>query len=221
MSIPTNWKKATRALPEYVALDPQGAGATLQELYLTLADEARRLRLAGQEEEGTRKAQAALLVARQFETWSAQHAPPATETQQRALAVQLAEACLAAEAWEEARTRFAHFLEDETGKVVEPEAAREDVQVMVGYAEACYRLGDYEQALLWFNHLAVGLPEDVPQRWQALLRDLQCRTALEHPPAGIIRVIDQQERLNPDLGGARYAEQFKKLKRENQRRLER
>ena len=212
--------EATRALPEYIALDPEGAGATLQELYLTLAEEARRLRRAGQQEEAQRKAQAALLVARQFESWSAAHAPEAIEAQRRAWALQLAEACLAAGVWEEARTRFAWFLQDEAGQVVEPEAAEAEVPVLAGYAEACYQLGDYERALLWFNHLAVGLPAEAPQRWQALLRDLQCRTALEHPPVGILRVIDQQEHLHPDLGGPRYAEEFKKLRRENRRRLD-
>ena len=212
--------EATRALPEYIALDPEGAGATLQELYLALADEARRLRAAGQENEATRKAQAALIVARQFDSWSSQHAPPATEEQLRALAVQLAEACLVAGVWEEAHTRFARFLEDETGEVGAPESTGQDVRVIGGYAEASYQLGQYEQALPWFNHVAVGLPEDAPARWQALLRDLQCRTALEHPPAGIIRVIDQQEHLHPELGGPQYAAKFKKLRRENQRRLD-
>ena len=212
--------EATRALPEYISLDPEGAGATLQELYLALADEARRLQETGQETEATRKAQAALIVARQFDSWSLQHAPPATDEQQHALAMQLAEACLAAGVWEEARTRFARFLEDEAGEVGAPESAGQDVRAIGGYAEASYQLGRYEQALPWFNHVAIGLPEEAPARWQALLRDLQCRTALEHPPAGIIRVIDQQEHLHPELGGPRYAAKFKKLKRENQRRLD-
>ncbi len=81
-------------------------------------------------------------------------------------------------------------------------------------------LDDFTAALPQFNRLATGLPPTDAIRWRALLRDLQCRTALDHPATGIVRVIRQQKRLDPDLGGPGIAPQFERLLRDNQRRLD-
>jgi hypothetical protein len=82
-----------------------------------------------------------------------------------------------------------------------------------------YALDRFADALPAFNRLATQLPADEPMRWEALLRDLQCRTALEHSPEGITNVIAQQRQLYPALGGPMLAPQFEKLERENLRRL--
>ena len=92
------------------------------------------------------------------------------------------------------------------------------MHVLYGLAEAEFQLKKWEVALPRFNALAVGLPATDPRRFKSLLRDLQCRTALKHPPRGILKVIEQQRFLNPDLGGPVLAEEFEKLERENQRR---
>ena len=95
-----------------------------------------------------------------------------------------------------------------------------DVRVLLGRAEALFQLGEFSSALPGFNRLAMGLPPADPVRWKALLRDLQCRTALEHAPQGIIKVIQQHKQLYPQLGGPDLAPQFEKLQRENERRLD-
>ena len=56
------------------------------------------------------------------------------------------------------------------------------------------------------------------KRWRALLRDLQSRTALGHPPRDIIKVIEQQRFLYPELGGPVLKRRFQDLLRENERR---
>ena len=89
---------------------------------------------------------------------------------------------------------------------------------MYGLAEAEFQLGEWQAALPRFNALAVGLPATDPLRFKALLRDLQCRTELKHPPRGILKVIEQQRFLYPDLGGPALAEEFGKVERANQRR---
>ena len=81
-------------------------------------------------------------------------------------------------------------------------------------------LGEFATALPLFNRLATGLAADDTLRWKALLRDLECRTALGHPPEGIIQVIEQQKTLGSSLGGPEMAAEFEALLRENQRRID-
>lgn len=66
----------------------------------------------------------------------------------------------------------------------------------------------------------VGLPPDEPIRWQSLLRNFQCRAELKQPAEDIIKVLEQQRYLHPELGGPTVAREFEKLLRENQRRVD-
>jgi hypothetical protein len=81
-----------------------------------------------------------------------------------------------------------------------------------------YGSGAFGEALPIFNRFAIGLLPGDPARWRALLRDLQCRTELGHAPKDVLKVIDQQRRLHPDMGGPALAAAFDRLYLENQRR---
>ncbi|MCH7995110.1 MAG: hypothetical protein IIB57_11800 [Planctomycetes bacterium] len=211
--------EAARAIPAYVAADPKRAGPTLQLLYTDLADDARELRAKGDEAGGRRKAEVALLLAEQIMTWANQFNEDVSDEQRRSLVIQLAEARLAVDQYEQARNLFASCLtvsEDSPGR-----GDSKDLRVVYGYAESQFRLEEWAEALVRFNSLAMSLPADDPIRWRSLLRDLQCRTALEHPPQGIIKVIQQQRHLHPDMGDPLLAREFDKLQRQNQRRVDR
>lgn len=211
--------EAARAVPAYVAADPKRAGPTLQLLYTDLADDARELRAKGDEAGGRRKAEVALLLAEQIMTWANQFNEDVSDEQQRSLVIQLAEARLAVDQYQQARDLFASCFavsEDIPGR-----GDTKDVRVVYGYAESQFRLEEWAEALVRFNSLAMSLPADDPIRWRSLLRDLQCRTALEHPPQGIIKVIQQQRHLYPEMGDPLLAREFDKLQRQNQRRVDR
>ena len=207
---------AARALPAYVAADPEGAGATLQTLYDTLVEQIATLRNERNDGAAGAKAEIALLLAREIQDWATREGPSRTGRDTQEITVQLAEAYLEAGQPDQARSRFEPLMPASLESVdrLPPQSLR----VVVGYAESLYQRGDLVEALRVFNKLATGLAPDEPLRWQSLLRDLQCRTALEHPPEGIIKVIQQQSFLYPDLGGERQAAEFQKLRRENQRR---
>ena len=208
--------EAARAVPAYVTADPANAGPTLQALYLGLAEESDLLRASGDDRAAQQKAEVAHLLAGEIAAWDAQHNAQASAPEHRSVEVQLAEAHLRAGLAAEARQRFEALRAGGA-------SAREesDVRVAFGYAEALFQLREFDAALPRFNALAVELPPEDPLRWRALLRDLQCRTALGAPPAGIIQVIRQQEHLYPDLGGPVLAGEFERLQRENQRRHDR
>lgn len=210
--------EAARAIPAYVAAGPAEAGPTLQVLYLALADEVKRLRVAGDDRAAQRKAEVALIVARQIAEWDEEHNRNGTASDHRAVKVQLAEAYLRAGENQAAKEQFEalSMRKDAASNPVEPV----DLAVEAGYAEAIYQLHEFDAALPRFNELAVKLPPEDPLRWQCLLRDLQCRTALNEAPAGIIKVIQQQRHLFPELGGSALAGEFERLQRENQRRLD-
>ncbi len=210
--------EATRAIPAYMAADPEGGGATLQSLYQTLADDVREIQTRGDIRSAQQKADMALILARQIHDWASRPDSTSTAADRRALTVQLAEANLCAGRFERARELFASLLPPTDGSTAsEPPG---DVRVLLGHAEALFQLEQSATALPQFNRLATGLPAADPIRWKALLRDLQCRTSLGHPPEGIVKVIRQQKRLYPKLGGPVIARQLEKLERENQRRLD-
>ncbi|MFQ5495693.1 MAG: tetratricopeptide repeat protein, partial [Phycisphaerae bacterium] len=210
--------EAARAIPEYVAADPAGAGATLQSLYVRLVADAARSRRTHDEPAARRKAEMALLLARQIDRWARRPASDVSFEGRRAAGVQLAEANLRAGRVERAGELFSQLRNDRTDAA--PAETGDDLRIAVGFAEAAFQRGDFAGALPEFNRLATTLPPTDPVRWKSLLRDLQCRTRLGHPPRGIIRVIEQQRFLHHDLGGPEMAPRYEKLQRENQRRLD-
>ncbi len=203
-------EQAAQAIPAYLAAEPANAGPTLQALFTSLADELRYASFDAADQNTSQKAALALLLAQQIDTWT-EHAPtPIAPAMRRAVRIQLAEAHLWAGHYEQAKKRF-----DALDARVND---NQDQRILWGRAEALFRLQQYEDALPLFNTLAGGLRPSDPIRWRSLLRDLQCRDALHHDPNGIIRVIEQQSFLFPELGGPALASQFQKLLRDNQRR---
>lgn len=207
---------AKQAIPVYVNVDPDNAGPTLQVLYLTLSKEIETIRNRGNERSIQHKAELILLLAEKIYEWTNQH-PDATHfMDDRASLVQLAEAHLLAGQNERASELFEQCHLPKNTSVLP--AARIDHRIIRGYAQSKFQLHQYEQALPWFNLLAIKLPPSDTRRWSALLRDLQCRTRMNEPPADIIKVIEQQKYLYPKMGGTRNSAQMDKLLRENQRR---
>ncbi len=206
--------EATAVIPRFIASDPDGAGPTLQDLYVSMITASQRLADSGDEVGARTKARGALMLAEQIDEWADKTDMPAER--KRAVTVQRAEAELRAGEYETARARFARCLGVAEGPI-DPDQI-DDWQAAMGYAEALFQLGRHEGALPLFNRLTLGATPEQPLYWKMLLRDLQCRTALGHDPKGIIRVIDQKKFTHPNLGGSPYAEDLKKLLRENDRR---
>jgi len=209
--------EAALAIPAYVAADPENAGMVLQSLYQTLVDDVESLRSTGDNISAQREAELALILAGQIYEWAARRDSGPAPSDRRALTVQLAEANLRAGRYQRACELFEPLLATDDGSNRSVESA--DVPVLLGHAEALYQLGEFALALPEFNRLATGLPPTDSIRWRALLRDLQCRTVLDHPPSGIVMVIQQQRQLYPELGGPAVAPELEKLQRENKRRL--
>jgi tetratricopeptide (TPR) repeat protein len=211
--------EAARAIPAYMAAEPENAGPALQSLYVSLTADVEQARQSGDNEQAQRKADLALLLARQIFEWAGRNGGGSQSVDRSYLLAQLAEANLLAGRFQRARELFEQCGAGAEG--VTSTTATDGVSARFGHAESLFRLREFAEALPEFNRLALELPETDPIRWKSLLRDLECRTALKHPPGDIIRVIEQQRYLFPDLGGPHLAPQFEKLLRENQRRPDR
>ena len=209
--------EAARAIPAYVAAAPDSAGPTLRGLYAAMSADVEKFRAAGNDAAAQRKAEVALLLAEQMNAWAEANDEAATSVDRRELRVQLAEANLQAGRYEPARVLFDECASPQDGVTVP--ANETDLRVSFGQAEALFRLDLFAEALPKFNRLATGLTPTHPIRWKSLLRDLECRTALGEPAAGIIKVIEQQKYLHPELGGSVTTAEFDRLMRDNQRRL--
>jgi hypothetical protein len=220
--------EAAQAVPAYVAADSRNAGPTLQSLYTAMEIEADRLRSAGDEAGAGRRADVALLLARQLVQWSERSDVEITPEQRRKLTVQLAEAHLNAGRFSEACELFEREapaskisnLKSEISNL-QSEISKLDatgIRLLAGHAESLFRLDEFAKALAEFNRLATGLPANEAMRWKSLLRDLECRTRLGEPADGILKVIAQQRRLYPEMGGSDLAAGFDRVERENSRR---
>jgi tetratricopeptide (TPR) repeat protein len=206
---------AAEAIPQYVRADPDNAGATLQPLYRSVSRDVQSLRAKGDLEAARRKAEVALILAEQLYDWAKRYPEVATDADRRMLLAQCGEAHIHAGRYEKAVELLAGLLPEATAKL----GGGADARILYSHAEALYHLARYDEALPIFNRLALALVPADPVRWRSLLRDLQCRTMLEQPPADVIKVIDQQRFLDPELGGAEISAEFDKLYRQNLRRL--
>ncbi len=212
--------EASRAVPEFVAADPRNAGPTLQSLYLSMMADWRRQassRLDSQSgTTGPANSDMMLLIAGQILKWSQRDDVKATPAQRREAAIQYADAHLMVGKAAQARDLYQPLQPDAQTEPSKYDSL--DLRAAIGHAEALLQSGDPAKALPEFNRLATTLPPEHPIRWQALLGDLEARTELVHPPDGILRVIAQQRRLFPTLGGPENAARFDRLERENTRR---
>ncbi|MFH0982475.1 MAG: hypothetical protein V2A79_13195 [Planctomycetota bacterium] len=209
---------AEQTLPEYIGSDPENAGATLQALFESIREDVDRLRRRGRDAEADRKAASALLLARQIHAWASADPSRARPEQKHALHSQLAQALLQAKQYPEAERAFAAYLAADLQR--RPDGAHGDIRAVYGHAESLYQLRQYEPALPLFHRVGETLPAGDPLWFEALLRDLQCRTELGHPPEGIIQVIRQQKFLHDDLGGPELRRRFEDLLHRNEKRME-
>ena len=228
-------EEASRVVPEYVAADPRNAGPTLQMLYTSMRTDWQRAQPAAPTETRSQPSEATtaaspstaqasapanaeimLLLSDQILKWTQRNDVQTTPAQQREAAVQHAETHLLAGKFTDARALFETLLPNAQTDPSKLDSV--DLRATLGHAEALLRNGDPEKALPGFNRLATNLPPEHPTRWLALIGDLEARTALGHPPDGILRVITQQRRLFPTLGGPETASRFDRIERENIRR---
>ncbi len=209
-------EEAQRTIPQYVQADPVNAGPTMQALFETIRKEIERLEAAGQMEEAAARTRSALLLARQIQEWTDRADPPLPPETRYAVERQLAEAHLQAREWQTARRLFQHCLDVDADRYKDKRPR--EVRAILGLAEALYGLQEYEEALPLFNRVVRGTKTRDAAWWKALLRDLQCRTALKHEPDGIIRVIRQHRVLSADMGGDTLRTAFDALEKENQAR---
>ncbi len=209
--------EAAALIPVFMKTDPQGAGPMLQSLYQAISAQVTYLRTTGEDIAAQTKAETALMLAEQIAQSNQRDQTNLSVDNQFAAQMQLGEANLQAQRFDQARQLFQPFAPPkESINTAESIMAR----AVMGYGQALYGLKLYDDALPYFNRLATALPDDHPLKWPALLRDLECRTALAEPPVDIIKVIRQHQFLHPDADDETLVKRFDVLLRENQRRLD-
>ena len=210
--------EASQLIPRYLASDPSGAAATLQGLFDTLRDEIDRDRLAGRTEQARARTRSALVIAEGLYEL-ARRQPDLFNTEATyALRLQLAECALQTGDELRAKELFEQCYNEDAAR--HADAQPRDSRAIRGAAESYYRLGRYENALPLFNRFFHGSERGSRQWWQALLRDLQCRTELGHDPAIIIKSIHQQKFFDSQMGGSDLRREFDILLTTNERRAE-
>lgn len=210
-------QEARAAVPSFISSAPKEAGATLQALFDSTWTDVKRLRQEGRFEQARKKAESALLFAQQLYEWGQNNPQAVSDDHRYYLDLQLAEANLEAGRLADALRIFESLAAKRQDNSGQPD----DSRVLMGLAEVMYRSGRYGEALPKYNRLFKLLPVDDERRFEALLRDLQCRTELGHDPKAIADVIKQHRFLTPDLGGDRLKSKFLALLERNEARLAR
>ena len=208
--------EAAEALPRYVQADPQGAPSTLQKLFTDIMGEAESAADSGNADLAATQAEVAVLLAEQLQALHQSGTGESAMLDARQLDVQLAEALILHRDPARARDTVRGLVDPSA--IVSAPKDEWDARARFALAEAYVGLLDHESALKIFNVLATRLPAQHPLRWRALVRDLQCRTALGQAPADILKVIAQQRYLFPDLGGPNRVREFEQLETTNHRR---
>jgi len=206
-------EEMAKAATAFVQADPADAATILQELYERFSAEARTARFVNDPETARRKSEAAWVLAQQLNEWKSREESTVSPPERRLAAVQWAEANLHAGRFEDARRLFEALSSTGVSRrdPLEP-------RIQLGLAEAMFQLNDCAAALPLFNRLAAELPPSNAMRWHGLLRDLECRTKMNEPASDIIKVIEQQRYLYPDLGGPEWSSELNRVQRENERR---
>ncbi|HNO79631.1 MAG TPA: hypothetical protein PKN33_16395, partial [Phycisphaerae bacterium] len=208
-------QEAQQAVPKFAALAPNEAGMTLQALLDSIRIEIAELRENDQQEEADRKAAAALLFAQQiFDSATSQNA---SEASMYRLRVQLAESYLEAGQYDKALLLFREAEQFDVSRYKDGKS--HDPRVVLGKARSLMMKKQFDEALILFNRLFVESPADAPHRFEALLGDLQCRTALGEDAAAIINVIEQHRFLSPNLGVDSVKKKILEVKAQNEKRL--
>jgi Tetratricopeptide repeat len=212
-------EQVARSIPKYIASDRRGAGETLQALHDATIDEFRRLRELGHIAASHKKAMTALTLSQQLSAWAKNSDSSVSPAEKRLIALQLAEANLYAGDVNRANELFGILLPD--GKAIASEMTNVEARTLLGKAEALRQRGECDRALVIFNRLATGLSPKLRLRWEALWGDLQCRTTLLEDPNGIVKVVEQQAFLYPEMGGPMLAKRFERLANRNRERASR
>ena len=209
-------EEAAELLPAYAKADPSDAGRTLQTLYDAAIADVEACRARGDQAGRERNVKAALATAEQLAEWAQTSDRILSAEQKRRITTQWAEALLQAGGVDRAKELFQLLAPPSpAGEVYDLDL---DVRILFGYAQTLFLLNDLTEALPRFNRLAVRLPAQSSLRWQALVKDLECRTRMGEPPEGIIKVIEQQKFLYPELGGAETAKDLQVILQESARR---
>ncbi len=96
-------------------------------------------------------------------------------------------------------------------------AAHEDLKIeyTLGWAETRLALGQSESARDAFNKVWLNTAERSPAWWRSYVGSLQCHTALGNDPQRIVKSIQQQKYLAPDLGAPRWKRTLEQIEKTN------
>ncbi|MEE9294526.1 MAG: tetratricopeptide repeat protein, partial [Phycisphaerae bacterium] len=209
-------EEASRLIPQYVASDPKGAVPTLQGLFDALHQEIERDNRAGLDDQA--RAASAVVIAEGMHRVALDQPDRFGPEAVYALRLQLAESLMEAGQVKRAKKLFAKCLAQDQARYNNGQPR--DSRAILGSAQAHFQLEEYAEALPLFNRVFRGAAQGHSDWWQALLRDLQCRTELGHDASQIIKVIHQRKFLDGRMGGPKMRRKFDALLARNERRID-
>lgn len=182
--------KARQLIPDYVKRDPENAGVTLSALLATMQQEVERARQQNRDQDARKAADEAAVLAEWLYKWAQERSDQIKPEEQFAIRIQLAQAYLEAQRYEEACKLFEQCVKQDAARSADNQASHGPA--LFGLAESRYQLGqvaakanrndvakaELGKASKGFLAIWRRTTRHTPLWWWALLRGLEVPVAL-------------------------------------------
>lgn len=209
--------EAHAVLDQYLAADPDRAGAVMAGLLQTMHDEILASRQRHDDATAAAIAAEAIQVGESLLAWAAERPERLSPMDRLVIRFWHASALCQSGRSDEALTPF-HRMEQEARAIVPADSALLTA-IRLGKADAMLESGQAARALAIYRAVWQSSPEHSDPWWHAFVGSLRCHARLQADPAEILQSIRQQRYLAPDLGGGRWERELTRLEQDLQVRI--
>jgi hypothetical protein len=210
--------EAAAIIPDYIAHDPNNAGATLQGLLRSLQAEIHVARRKGDIALARSKSIDALVVARELAEWAQRPTTSLEFDVKLALRLAYGEALLATQRPDDASLAV-HVFKEAVAADAERHGGRSaNGRALIGLARSQLQAGQFADALVLFSRIHRDSKEDTAMWWDAFCGELSCRSELDQDPQILYNVIEQKKAFYRHLGGPDRRRILQNLQTELRRR---
>lgn len=205
--------EARAAMEEYLKADADNAGPLMARLLDAMRDEIHAAADRGDADKVKTTADEAAKLAERLLDWAKAHPGRLGASETLTVAVWRAWAMQQAGRAKEALAAYEQAAKAPPEALPANSALR--VEIRLGQAECLLALDGAADALTIFNEILGQVPEQSPNWWRAYVGTLSSHSKLKHDAEQIVQSIRQQRKLHPELGGAAYARELKRIEEEN------
>lgn len=209
--------EAHEVLDQYLAADPDHAGAVMAGLLQTMHDEIIASRQRHDDAAAAAIAAEAVQVGQSLLAWAAGRPERLSQTDRLVIRFWHASALCQSGRSGEALAPFQRI--EQEARAIVPADSPLLTAIQLGIADATLATGQTDEAMAIYRAIWQSAPEHSEPWWHAFVGSLRCHARLRADPAEVLQSIRQQRYLAPDLGGGRWKRELTRLEQDLQARI--